>query len=587
MIRVAYILFCVFVLVSCNERAGYREGLSRAQTIVEEDADSALFILDTLGRHSEDFGHHFKMQYLLAHTYARAKTGVLFRSDSLTGSLVNYFDKNGSCNERAMAYYMHGCALSDTGQAPEALQAFFDGISRADTTRDDCNYHILRGIYGQMSHIYHQQNLPQDEIWALRHYIKYVCMTCGERECIIAKGQLIRPYFLLGEKDSILRIIDEKHKLLTQLGDSERAVSSFGTAAYIYTERGQLQKAKRAIEIFENKSGLFDINGNIAKGREGYYFIKGYFELASNNVEQAEIYFRRAIRYGYLAEGYKGLMQIYRAKNEADSVSLFSELYESALDSLHNKMQTDIIHQMSALYNYSKSQKEAEIAREKARKEKLMTIYIAVLSAITLVGSFVFYHNQYKRKKQRIAELEYELCMAKETHAKISEELQQLRNHNYQEIIATKEKQLIELATAIEQLQKQNEALKDAPTVRANDNLEMFLNSSIAKIFIKKATNMAENVQPSEAEWQLLISAFSKYNPTTFRLFGSGKPLSKLEQRICILLILDIPEYVITLMTNSTASTISNSKARANEKLFGKKEAHPLKNNLIQAMKEA
>jgi hypothetical protein len=38
-------------------------------------------------------------------------------------------------------------------------------------------------------------------------------------------------------------------------------------------------------------------------------------------------------------------------------------------------------------------------------------------------------------------------------------------------------------------------------------------------------------------------------------------------------------------MTDSVGSTISNAKARANEKLYGKKDAPSLKNNLIHSLK--
>ena len=105
-------------------------------------------------------------------------------------------------------------------------------------------------------------------------------------------------------------------------------------------------------------------------------------------------------------------------------------------------------------------------------------------------------------------------------------------------------------------------------------------------MFINKATNKEENIKPTDRQWKMLFSQFSKDVPVMFRSFSQGKPLSQLEQKICILLILDIPENVISLMADTSTSTVSNLKARANEKLFGRKEALPLKNNLIHALKQ-
>lgn len=582
--KILYVIIFLCIISACTGRREYREVLSNAQSVIEERPDSSLAILDALGRHSDAFDEHFRMQYLLELTYAKAKMGHLFDTDSLTKALVSHFDGNGTCREKALAYYMNGCALCDIGQTPEALQAFYDAIDKADTTRSDCDYGVLRGIYGQMSTIFHQQILPQDEIWALRHYIECVRRTLSEEDYIIAKGQMIRPYYLLGEKDTVLNIIEEKYKSLRRLGKDKEAVASFGTAIHIYKERGQIQKAQKMLDAFERESGLFDRNGNIVKGREGYYFTKGFFQLASNDINSAEENFRKAIQYGHLSDGYKGLLRVYRAKNIVDSVFRYSELYEAAQDSIHNRMQIDAIHQMAALYNYSRSQKEAEIEREKARTNRLWIIAIATMAVIVIGGVFLYYRDINKKKKQKISELERDLNMMRITRVEILGELQQMKSHDYEGVIASKEMQLLELTEAIERLQAENEKFKEGSAVREKDNLEQFLNSNIANLFIRKATGKTERVVPTEAEWKMLVSQFSNDNPATYNAFCSGKHLSKSEQRICILLILDIPENVISIMLSSTASSVSNLKARANDKLFGVKLAHPLKNNLIHAL---
>lgn len=333
--RIAFIIIYICAVVSCAERQEYRDALTHARDIMEEHPDSSLAILDTLGRHSDEFGHHFRMQCLLAQTYAQAKTGVVFEADSVMRALVDHFDGHGSCTEKSLAYYLYGCALSDIGKSPEALQAFYDAIDRADTTRADCGYNVLRGIYGQMSRIFHKQNLPQDEIWALQRYIDCVRRTSSEEEYIIAKGQMIRPYYLLGEKDKVLEIIEEEYQSLKRLGQKDKAVSAFGTVIHIYIERGQIWEAKKAMGIYERESGLFDADGNIASGREGYYYTKGLVQLAEGNIEHAELNFRKAVRCGILSPGYRGLLNVYREKCIMDSVLLFSELYEAAQDSLH------------------------------------------------------------------------------------------------------------------------------------------------------------------------------------------------------------------------------------------------------------
>ncbi len=101
--RIIYVMICLCALLSCMERKEYQEALAHAQSILQEHPDSALVILDTLGRHSDEFDRHFRMQYLLTRTYAQAKTGMLFETDTLTKQLVEHFDDNGTCVEQSLA----------------------------------------------------------------------------------------------------------------------------------------------------------------------------------------------------------------------------------------------------------------------------------------------------------------------------------------------------------------------------------------------------------------------------------------------------------------------------------------------------
>lgn len=306
--------------ISCSEKQGYKNALLQAEAVMKDNPDSALSILDSLGIYRNDFDDLFRMRYMLHLTNARNKANFSFKTDSIANELVRYFDDKGTMNERILAHYLQGRALSDMGETPEALQAYYDALAITDTSDKKCDFNTLSAIYGQMSEIFHKQNLPHDEIWAIKHYIKTISKVGDSVDYIIAKSQLVRPYFLLGKTDSIIQIINDTYNAFRELGDEQRAAESLASVIYIYTEKGQLQKAKQALDIFEKKSGLFDKNGNIENGRESYYYSKGFYELAIRDFNLAEHNFRKAIQYGYLSEGYKGLLSVYREKCNMDSV---------------------------------------------------------------------------------------------------------------------------------------------------------------------------------------------------------------------------------------------------------------------------
>ena len=572
-------IFVLFAFFSCTEKRDYRDALSRARAVMYHDADSALAILDSLGDHQSEFSTHFKKQYQLQLTAAEMKAGAIFTTDSLTKELVDYFDASGDDEEVALAYYMYGCSLIDLGQSPEGLQAYYTALSKVDTTKADCNYELLKNIYGQMCLVFHNQNLPQDEIWALNHYVENVKKTSTEKDYLLAKYELVSPYILLNDIDSVFYVSLGVYEDLKRIGDKQSAARVLCPTIYYYMERGEMEKASWAKEIFEKESGWYDENGNIVSGREGYYYVKGFYDLSVNRLDSAEKLFRKAIRYGYLSEGYRGLLNVYRKRHDVDSVFHFSLLYEAAQDTLHNQLRTNSIHQMSALYNYNRSQKEAEQERETSRKLKMRSTFIGVISFLVVVLLLWLYIRYKNKKKHEILKLSKKLESAISARSEISAELQMLKSKNYEGVIAAKEAKEAELTEIIKRLQLENDQTEHT------DATETFVNSPIAQLFIKKSNLKTEKPNPSDGEWSLLIRQFSKSFPDLYKSFSEGTPLSQLQQQVCVLIILGMSDSSIRIMLGNSKSVLSDAKSDANERLFGQKGARTLKSNLFNALK--
>lgn len=577
-------LLC-FASLGCEERQEYRDALSRAEAVMETNPDSALVVLDSLNAYSSDFNRHFNMQYQLQLTNARMKSGILFTTDSLTLSLIDYFDSHGTDDERALAYYIYGCSLVDLGQAPEALQAYYTALESIDTTQTNCNYNLLKGIYGQMSQIFHQQNLPHDEIWALKHYIENVERTSDPSEIAFAKSRMTSPYYLLNRIDTVLQITQEAYETLKSIGDNQNAAIILGSTIHFDLEKGELNKVKKSIEIYENESGLFDKSGNIANGFEGYYCYKGLYELAINQLDSAEVYFRKAIRYDYTSDGYKGLMSVYRKRNNVDSVFKFSLLYEAAQDTLHNQMRTTAIHQMSALYNYNRSQKEAEQEREKSRILKMSIVFVIILFILLLILLQWLYLRNQRKKKRELAKLNKRLQRAATAHSEISAELQMLKDKDYDRIIAEKESKECALKDEIEKLNTTIKNYQQTKTKEPVDNLDAFLSSDIAILITKKADSKTEKPHITDRQWSLLQSQFCKSLPAMNKAFTEGKSLSELQKKSCILILLGIPDTTIRMMLDCSKSVFSDAKLHSNVKLFGQDNARSLRNNLLDGLK--
>ena len=573
-----YVGIVIAILSGC----GGRKMMSQLETIskiADDNPDSALIALAKYENEKSDWSKGDRMHFELVKMKAQNKSGQKIVSDSVLNDVVAYFDANGTSNERMLAYYLLGRFHANIGEAPQALQTYYDAIDKGDTLSSECDYGTMAAIYGQMANIFHQQNLPHDEIWAFQHYSDCIRKLGDEVEYAVAKSQLIRPYYLLGEKDSVLHLIDTFYNELNRLGNTKRAVGLLPSSIYIYVERNELPKAKHVMDIYENESGLFDEKGNIAQGREHYYVTKGFYELAANNYDQAETFFRKSIKAGYLSDGYKGLLAVYRHKNILDSITRFSLLYENAQDSLHNQMQIDATHRMSALYNYSRSQKEAEQQARKARNARLWIVGIFIFALLGLIFVFWVYKEYKKKKQEEIGKLAVALESAKREYQDIQEELQRLKDKDYNKLIAEKEQKGKELRQTIEEL-------ADATGLpSAIDNLSDFESSKIVEVFRKKKDFASDNPIPNKAEWRALEVQFSKDMPSAYRILAKDKKLSPLELHVCMLLVLDFEDSSIVNLTDSISQTITKAKSRANKKIFNENGAQTLKAGLLQLIK--
>lgn len=574
-----YAVFVVLMFSACDFRR-MTEQLDTISKISDTNADSACSLLKKYESEVPNWGKGDRMHYELIKMKIANKQDVVFTSDSLIKQIVDYYKDHGSPNEQMLAYYLLGRVYYHMGEAPQALQAYYDALEKADTTRADCDIWGIAVVYSQMSEIFHQQNLPNDEIWALKNYCKYTKIVKTPTDYAIAKSFFVAPYFLLEKNDTVLHIIKTYNEELQQLGDTGMAVRLNPTAIYVYTKRKQLDKAEQLIRSFEEKSGLFDEKGNIDKEYRFYYYIKGYYELAANNIDSAEYYFREAIKYGYAYDSYNGMIAIYREKRNVDSIAHYSLLMDNGIDSVRKQIRIDAIHRMASLYNYSRNQKIAEQESQKAHNAQVIIILILSLGVFGSLFVFQLYYS-YKRKKQNeIDKLGYALSSAKREYQNIQDELQKLKNSNVERLIEEKERKGKELKQTIESI------ASEGKMSAATNGLEEFAKSEIVGEFVAKKSFCADSKKPTKAEWKALETQFRKDMPMAYNMLANEKKLSPLELHVCILLILDFEDGIIASITESLPQTVSNAKARANKKIFNESGAQSFKNRLMQLIGE-
>lgn len=348
-----------------------------------------------------------EMQERLCQLDAFNKADSVFQSTDEAKAMVDYFDDHGTPNEQMLAYYLLGRAYHDLHEAPMALKYFQIATERADTTDADCDYPQLSRVYGQMSEIFYQQNLMRQSLEKASLSELYGWKGKDTLKALRSLGSKIVICKRMNQPDTAIVICEELCNLLTKFGYKDYSAAYRSSIIRELLDRGDIEKAAQNLKIYESESGYFDELHNISRGREIYYYSKGYYYLKTNKTDSAEYCFRKELRDGKDFNNQnaasRGLALLFQKTHQPDSAAKYA-LYSYAMnDSVYAQMATKDVEQMQAMYDYSRNQTLAEQAKEKADqvRSKIQWISAAFLLFVLIVG-FVAREVYKKRKEERL-----------------------------------------------------------------------------------------------------------------------------------------------------------------------------------------
>ena len=563
--KIVYIIIGVILLMACSGRQDYDEALNRAKAVMNKQADSALMILDSLGRYDASFDEHFRMQYKLHRMNVYNKLDTIFRSTRDAQELVEYFDGDGTPNEQMLAYYLLGRAYFDTREAPMALNCFKKAIEKADTIAEDCDYYQLGRIYAQMSHLFYQQNLMQQSLECSRNEERYAWENRDTLEALMAAGSRVKVYKRLQMDDSVVSVTKRVVSQLTACNYPSVAAGYMVGLVKIYIARGDTQKAKRAIDIYESQSGFFDENGNIEHGRETYYYTKGQYYLATHQYDSAEQVFRRELVLGKDFNNQnaasRGLALLFKQKHMADSAAKYALYSYEMNDSVYAQMATKEVEQMQGMYDYTKNQEMAMREKERADNEhrKAYAVFniLCVLMLVTVYIARLVYKKRKKERRvyaQKVSDL-----------AKAQMDIRRLRSLADQ---TTELNQLIsEKETIIAQLETDIEIYKEKLGAQ-NKSTEILLEESDIYQNLQKKAAKAELL--TTEEWHQVNMVAIDVFPDFYRFVSSKKSdLNDKEFKTCILIRMHFSPKEVANMLGVSQAYISKIRSNMMPRLFG------------------
>jgi hypothetical protein len=479
---------------------------------------------------------------------------------------VQFFNDQGTPNERLLAYYLLGRAYHDHGEAPMALECYQKAAECADTLSTDCDYPQLARVYGQMAQIFYEQGLYRQQLCYDELSVKEAWKGKDTLLALRNYEQESQAYRNLKIPDSLLYICEHVYKLYRKYGYTHYAARALFHSFSTLIHRQEFDKVRKNMQIYESESELFDSLGNIQKGREIYYKIKGLYFLYTNVLDSAEYYFRKELcdgkNYSNQNSAANGLALLYDKTHHTDSAAKYALYAYTMQDSFYAQRATKEVERIQSLYDYSRNQAIAEKEKEKA-SDRLFLIFILIGTVSFLLALSVIAILKYREIKQKRTILEEKYQQSLDFINEAQKDISSLKRYQEQnqELILEKEKLIREQEII------RNTMLQNEKTIREAAQ-KQFNSSAIFRRIIKLADS---GTQPTKSEWQELQDAlFGAYPNFSDLMTRFSQDLDDREYKVCILIRAGISPGAIAAMLGILSSIVTKTRITLLLKLFGK-----------------
>ena len=455
----------------------------------------------------------------------------VMQNDSLAEQLTRYFDRHGDANERMRAHYILGRTYADMGEAPAALNAYLDAADCADTTATDCDYHTLSRIYGQMADVFYEQNLIEDNLSSADYASYYAWKDHDTIQALSEQMLKIGTYIYMKQHDLVITLFDSLYQQILYYYGEEIASQYCTLPVASLLENSNTSKASSYLDIYRMKSGYFDSLGNIEKGREAYYYLKGLLCNSLNQTDSAVFYFRKELQEGTdianQSMAAHGLSLAYQKMNKADSAAKYGIISYEMNDSAYYQIATEEVAKTKSLYNYHRHQQHALEMEQMTNKERVRGIIIACL-LLFLILLLLFY-----RWRSVLKMREYKVKMM-----------------------------------AYRQMLQKNEADSQGQGKKKHEISQTLYNSSIRKRLLDK---ISQDELVTEEDWQevssIILQACPGFNEA---LQGFLPSINSTYYRICLGVKLQLSPAQIATLVSRSRQAVASARSRMYKDVFAK-----------------
>lgn len=541
-----FILFAC-CLLSCHNSSDTKAILNTAGSLMADEPQKAKLLLETIAPAKLD-RPSLKAKYALLYSQALDKNYIDKTDDSLISIAVEYFDRKGNNEEKALAHYYHGRVYENAGDINNAIKSYL----RSEQAIEGTDYYFLLGLLNSnMANLYNTQNSLDD---ALERYLcsyDFFHKAGSIPNEALVSASIARTYYIKNKTDSADLWYNRASELFTSIGAYTDIINLNESLVLIQLERNEnTDSIKLTLQNCYSKTN----SGEIPIASLGLW---QSIYLKENNLDSARIcgltilnncksFTERQIA-GCLAQ----MGRIEHLSGNFENAYRYSLQYNAIIDSSYLTKQEELIQGIEQQFK-NQTLKESNITL--SLRQKYQRIIIALL-IIILIGGSIVTGRVYIRWRRKV---KHKLLCA---HAEIKR-----------------------LGSTYRELQTQYDAIKakantdDAQELRLFSALEERLNnlrilventqSSRPAIFAKQFQQyMKVNVRSHTSLSELHYVVDRKFNGIVKYLEKNYPKLTKQDLDLCCLICFGFSQYGICYLYETELQTFYNKRHRLRERL--------------------
>lgn len=361
------------------------------EEVVLRNPELAVQLTEEFEPKARKYNELTRMRFELLKIRVRDKSIIPQTSDEMAKKLVEYFEDNGTSNDKMSACYYLGGYYRDNVQPDSAIMWYKKAYALADTTAADFNYDIYSGIIHQIAGHFrydyqeyfrwlHKINVNKE----VRLYAHYKALAWGYRA--LHRDSLATHYYNLCrealEKDTI-NSIEKKHYINGMMG--------------YFIGRNDTQNVMKLVPLF--RQSYYETDDRIPE------LILGNYYAFINQNDSAIYYLREVVEKGTrdvtIQGAYEYLFRLYLEEgNEKEAIRCAEQSMRYRDSSLIQESHGRFL-MANRFYDINLAEKRLRDAELKLKRGVFVTLGISIIACACM-----FLYSVQQRKNQKAARRE-------------------------------------------------------------------------------------------------------------------------------------------------------------------------------------